>query len=581
MGKKKKYRKLRAAVAGIGMAALLVSPANIALADPNYGAILGGILATNNVYNVYLSNFISMGNDPEQQKKLLDSDMQKSGQDLDEADNAVVASVMEQLINHGEYGLPATNLPFRWRVNNSDEFNASCSAMDYVSVNRGLLQGINNNRDELAGVLGHEMIHGLHQHLQHDLAKTVATRYGASLLGQGQGALGTSLINILVNYNQAKNYTAPSENDADESGFYLMASAGFNPGGFAAMITKMPDSPSESILNPDDHPETSNRLKRALEWMQTYSCGHVTVPTAANGETSIMVDGNCLLSFKPVSEAERGGDVYSAREHAYFVAGGLSKAFHDNRLGAMWDFQQHQDGTVDFLDDKEAYAPLKQAVQENSLGSTLEKMVTAAYAADAKSGARDRMLAAEQERKDKIVRVQSDAKASTNENIDTYKYKCDEYNKLKLPKLAMHEESRLLACNPDNKGVSWAHAEKGWSYHQLGEYDKALSECNLAVQEDPGHAWNYLRRAKTRKALGDDDGALQDCSTVEKLAPGKYIDVHVVAGQIYDSRGDETAAMNEFNRALNISSRAMEDIPDKYKQLIQDQKERIGQQYNN
>jgi len=41
------------------------------------------------------------------------------------------------------------SLPFRWQVNGGREFNAACFPTDHVTVNEGLIRGVNRNVDEL------------------------------------------------------------------------------------------------------------------------------------------------------------------------------------------------------------------------------------------------------------------------------------------------------------------------------------------------------------------------------------------------------------------------------------------------
>ena len=63
---------------------------------------------------------------------------------------------MNQLLHKGSYVLRSRSLPFRWAVVNDGSFNAGCTAMDSVAINKGLLVGLHGDRDELAGVLGHD-----------------------------------------------------------------------------------------------------------------------------------------------------------------------------------------------------------------------------------------------------------------------------------------------------------------------------------------------------------------------------------------------------------------------------------------
>ena len=538
--------RMGALAAGIS-AALLIPTPPVAEANILVDVITGAIGATT-AYHTYLGGILKMGNDPVVQKKLFDQDRAERGVDESEEDTAVIDGVMNQLIEKGYYALEANSLPFRWSVNADDSFNASCSAANYVSINKGLITALHGDRDELAGVLAHEMIHGLHQHIAYDVAKQAAIQAGASAISGG--ALTGLLTDILMNYHTAKNITAPSEKNADESGFWLMASAGFNPGGFPAMIYKMPDSHAESILNPDDHPETSNRLKRGLKWMKEYSLGHVEAKDEA-----VFIDGQHFLTMAPTED-------YSAKERACLVAGGVAKGFHDNALASGWHFAKRANGVMDFLNDSDAYRHLKAAVAEANLGEKLEAIVTAAYESDRKTGKREEYLEKEQERREKIEKKREKAQRNTKKNVEGYAEKSLTYNALNLPDLAIHEADRLLACDPDDEAKAWAHAERGSAYFLQDMYDTALVELNAAATLAPKQARTFLYRSYTYHALGDYDAALADSQTAEKLAPGVFAANLRLQGLAYDAKGEENLAMQAFQAYLAKNPKG--DVPEKY-----------------
>ena len=552
MKAKRILKKLRMGVLAAGVSAALLVPAPPTAEANILVDVITGAIGAGTAYNTYLGKLLSMGNDPVTQKKLLDQDVAKRGEDTSEETRALVDGVMNQLITRGEYAMAADSLPFRWRVNADDSFNASCTAADYVSINRGLITALHGDRDELAGVLAHEMIHGLHQHIPYDVAKQAAIQTGASAISGG--ALTTYLTNILTNYNAAKNITAPSEKDADESGFRLMASAGFNPGGFAAMIHKMPDSHAESVLNPDDHPETSNRLKRGLKWLNEYSLGHVEAK-----EDVVFIDNAPFLTLAAAEE-------YSARERACLVAGGLAKGFHDHALASGWRFTKLPNGEVDFLNDGDAYRHLKAAVREAKLGERLEALVTAAYAKDRQSDVRENYLEQEQERREKIEAKREKAKRNTTENVKSYTQKSLTYNALSLPDLALHEANRLLACDPDDEAKAWAHAERGSAYYQLDRYDEALAELNLSTNLAPGQARTYLYRGYTFHALGDYDAALADSQKAEQLAPGVFAANLRLQGMSYDAKGEDSLALAAYKAYLEKNPKG--EVPEKYMELM-------------
>ncbi|MBP5200159.1 MAG: M48 family metalloprotease [Schwartzia sp.] len=548
MKAKRILKKLRMGALAAGVSAALLVPAP-PVAEANILVdVITGAIGASAAYSTYLNGILNMGNDPVVQQKLFDEDRAENGVDESAEDAAVIDSVMNQLIERGEYAMMSDSLPFRWSVNADESFNASCSAANYISINKGLLTALNGDRDELAGVLAHEMIHGLHQHIAFDVAKQAAIQYGASALGGD--SLSSLLVGVITNYHTAKNITAPSEKDADESGFWLMASAGFNPGGFPAMIYKMPDSHAESIINPDDHPETSNRLKRGLKWMNQYSCGHVEAK-----DDAVFIDGQHFLTMP-------ANDQYSAKERACLVAGGIAKGFHDNAMASSWRFTKLPNGSVDYLDDSEAYRHLKAAVAEANLGAQLETLVNTAYSKDRDGNKREKYLEKERERREDIEKEKAKALRNKKKNIDSYKEKSLTYNALNLPSLAIHEADRLLACEPDNDAKAWAHAERGRAFYQMDMYDTALAELNTSATLAPKEARTYLYRGYALHAIGDYDAALADSMTAEKLSPGTFAANLRLQGMSYEAKGEDDLAIQAYRAYLEKNPKGA--VPEKY-----------------
>ena len=165
------------------------------------------------VYSAYqstLSSMLAMGNNVHAQIQSRQQDLKENGRDRNPHDIAIVDEVMNRLVNHADYALKDNSLPFIWSVNDSKVFNAACYPTDYVSINRGLVRGLNCDPDEIAAVLGHELTHGLEQHSAHDYAKAVAQYYGMSFLNMDANLMDWNKLAGLANYSIAKNVTAPN-----------------------------------------------------------------------------------------------------------------------------------------------------------------------------------------------------------------------------------------------------------------------------------------------------------------------------------------------------------------------------------
>ena len=214
-------------------------------------AALIGLFGTGAMYGSYLSAVMDAGNNSVYQEQTQLYDAQENGISTNPVDQELANAIMGQLVERGNYVLDIRSLPFRWRVNANDEFNAACFPTNMVTINQGLIRGLDRNVDEVAGVLAHEMTHGLKLHAAYTYARAAAQSFGIQFISMVTGAANGNVAAVLADYSVAKNVILPVEYEADEGGFYLAASAGFNPGGSAASMSRM--------LYISQHPETFDR----------------------------------------------------------------------------------------------------------------------------------------------------------------------------------------------------------------------------------------------------------------------------------------------------------------------------------
>ena len=61
---------------------------------------------------------------------------------------------------------------------------------------------------------------------------------------------------------------------------------------------------------------------------------------------------------------------------------------------------------------------------------------------------------------------------------------------------------------------------RGFAYHLLKDYQKALADFDEAIRLNPKYLNAYQNRAKTRKAAGDAEGSAADEAKVRELSKG-------------------------------------------------------------
>ena len=533
---------------------------------------LAGVLGTAGMYSSYLSAIMDAGNNAYYQEQTRLYDAHENGVDRNPMNHQIVGEVMEGLVERGNYVLDIRSLPFRWNVNDSAEFNAACFPTNYITVNKGLVVGLNGNVDEIAGVLAHEMTHGIKLHAAYNYARAAAQAFGINFLGMVTGAVRPDVVGVLADYSVAKNVILPAEYEADEGGFYLAASAGFNPGGPAAAmarmdyLTKHPDTFDRSYgADPYDHPDTDKREAKLAAMMSEYSAGHVTV----KDRKEILIDGQPLLS------ASYSTEVYDdTPEQAYLIAGGLARAFHEYTTAEAWNFRPGANGRIDYLDDNRVYEYLKDAVERNHAEADLERLVRAAYAGESASSAREKMAAAENERLAYWQERMAKNAAADKKLVERLYKNADAYNDINEPELSIEEGARTFDC--DNAGVKLAgiYAVRGRAKALQGDFAGAMEDCDYAVSLDPNDAYVYLNRAETKRAQGLPEEALLDIRRSISLDP-KAIAAHKMAADVEDELGNTEAALADYANYHKLVPDAP-DIPDEYYKRME--KERAKEQ---
>ena len=139
--------------------AALLTPAQALAADA--WAIAAEALGVFAAYQSTLKEILALGNSVNAQMSARKQDIEKNGVDKNKHDVELVDSIMTRLVNGGRYELRVNSLPFVWSVNDNEKFNAACYPMNYISVNRGLVRGLNLDENQIAAVLAHEMTHGI------------------------------------------------------------------------------------------------------------------------------------------------------------------------------------------------------------------------------------------------------------------------------------------------------------------------------------------------------------------------------------------------------------------------------------
>lgn len=132
------------------------------------------------------------------------------------------------------------NLPWKFGIVDSDDFNAFSMPGGYVLISRGLFDRM-RNESELAGVLSHEIAHVVQRHhlaaLQKSLRNSAMSDFQQYVGGPGglAGQFATALINAGKDMYM-RGLDKEDEFEADRMGVVIAARAGYSPFGLVGVL---------------------------------------------------------------------------------------------------------------------------------------------------------------------------------------------------------------------------------------------------------------------------------------------------------------------------------------------------------
>lgn len=256
--------------------------------------------------------------DDQNQKQMLASTQAKTGVLDNEAYSRRVETIQRNLV---ATGLVKRN--YDVYVNPSKELNAFETVGGVISINRGMVDALND--DELAFTLSHEMQHGEKRHAVNGVLKSIgiATLVDVAL-GGNANVLDILLGSVAVNYIDNEVVTMDQEKQADETGFNILKNTEYNVGGAASSMQYVYEQYGDlwqegfkRVISPNNHPQMSSRIQKLVGRMSQWSGNHVQV-----GGNTVYVNAQPV-----VTPAAMGS--YSSRRRAFLVAGNLARSFHD------------------------------------------------------------------------------------------------------------------------------------------------------------------------------------------------------------------------------------------------------------
>lgn len=155
-------------------------------------------------------------------------------------------------------------VPFHFILVNQSDPNAFAVPGGNVYVTTAMMKFV-HNKEELAGVLCHEVSHDIHHDVYDLYVKDQRLSLYATglslLLGGGRSPIANTIIGLAANL-ESLHFSRNVEHNADHTGAYLCAQSGISPWGMVWLMEQFEASPS---ANPpeflSDHPSDSHRIE--------------------------------------------------------------------------------------------------------------------------------------------------------------------------------------------------------------------------------------------------------------------------------------------------------------------------------
>lgn len=133
---------------------------------------------------------------------------------------------------------PMANLPWQFHIVQDKSINAFNIPGGHVYVTTGLIAAA-DNASELAGVMAHEIAHGVERHGTEQLTKSYGLSIVAGLLLGQNPAVYQQILAQVVGGGVLARFSREAEREADDLGVRYMYDAGWDPHGMVTMFEEL------------------------------------------------------------------------------------------------------------------------------------------------------------------------------------------------------------------------------------------------------------------------------------------------------------------------------------------------------
>ena len=178
-----------------------------------------------------------------------------------------VSLIGQRLVNQTELA----QAPWEFHVVSDPQINAFNIPGGHVYVNTGLICA-NDNVAELAGVMAHEISHGVSRHATEQLSKAYGANIVLGLALGGNPPIYQQLLAQIVAGGTFAKFSRDAEREADQLGVLYLYNAGYDPVGmvtmFQELISRRKSRPGSVEVFFASHPLTEDRIESVRAQIQ-------------------------------------------------------------------------------------------------------------------------------------------------------------------------------------------------------------------------------------------------------------------------------------------------------------------------
>lgn len=179
------------------------------------------------------------------------------------ADNSALQNLVDEI--GGKLAAKVVNKKrrFKFQVVETNDINAFALPGGFIFVTHALLDKIELNKDELAYILAHEIMHVVLKHPIDRILSDYSAQVISNILIKG-GALGVLAKQLIGNLLRSS-YSQDNEFEADNYAVRLMNSAGFDPRAAKSVLKKLATIAPENVPGYNyfsSHPVIDERIEK-------------------------------------------------------------------------------------------------------------------------------------------------------------------------------------------------------------------------------------------------------------------------------------------------------------------------------